>query len=570
MQLDITSGRKSMLLAAGVMVAGMLLATTAMFRQSATVDEYAALPNGLTVLKSGWFQIDAGEPPLTKVLPAAPLLLTDARLDTAQLRHARTSWECGILFAAENAGSYHKYFVIGRSVSLFVLMLTYLLSYGYARSLYGDTGALLAGCFIFLCPNLMAHGALTTPDIYLTAAIVGSLWALDWLLRDANWRSAMVLGTAVGVATLCKFTGLVLFVIFPLIVLLLFLGQRLWTSAEAASSLVVRRRTWLWGLAAIGVGIFVINLGYLFHGSCTMLGYYEFATWPFQLVQRMLPRWLPVPLPYYFVHGMDSQLSEQGYVAYLLGQFNNSGFLHYYVVGLLVKTPLPTILLCLLAYACDWRIKRREWPALITVAILLCIFSLARHKNIGVRYVLFFFPLAGMWIGRLATSPAWNSSGKRGALAVAVSLGAISLLARDIAVWPNYLSYFNLACGGSSQGHKILLDSNLDWGQGLIALREYMQQEKIDSVDLAYFGRVRPELYGIRYRFLGTRPMGRYVAISANLLWGRMYFINGSGVWPPNPDTFAQLRPLRPKAVLGETIYIYDMQEVSGAPHSPP
>ena len=129
-----------------------------------------------------------------------------------------------------------------------------------------------------------------------------------------------------------------------------------------------------------------------------------------------------------------------------------------------------------------------------------------------------------------------------------------------LVVWPDYIAYFNLVSGGPSNGHKYLLDSNLDWGQDLIALREYMDREKIESVDLAYSGRVKPEMYGIRYKDLFGRPRQRHVAVSANLLWGRMYFVNGTARWPQNKDTYAYLRPLKPKGVLGHTIYVYDLQ----------
>ena len=46
----------------------------------------------------------------------------------------------------------------------------------------------------------------------------------------------------------------------------------------------------------------------------------------------------------------------------------------------------------------------------------------------------------------------------------------------------------------------ILVDSNLDWGQDLPALRAKMDELGIETVNLAYFGKGVPEAYGIRYR----------------------------------------------------------------------
>jgi hypothetical protein len=147
-----------------------------------------------------------------------------------------------------------------------------------------------------------------------------------------------------------------------------------------------------------------------------------------------------------------------------------------------------------------------------------------------------------------------------------VTAGALVLLAIALLAWPNYLAYFNWVSGGPSRGHKYLLDSNLDWGQDLISLRRYMEQEHIESVDLAYFGRVDPAIYGVRYQHLGLGSPQRYAAISANLLWGRMYYVNGTDYWPLDRDTFAPARRMRPKAVLGYSIYVYDRAHVELLP----
>ena len=154
-------------------------------------------------------------------------------------------------------------------------------------------------------------------------------------------------------------------------------------------------------------------------------------------------------------------------------------------------------------------------------------FSFTGHKNIGVRYLLFLIPIAAVWSGRLAISPAWYSPRYGRALAAAVTVALIGLVGIAVASWPYYLTYFNFASGGPDRGHEFLLDSNVDWGQDLITLRDYMQREGIESVDLAYFGRVDPAIYGINYRPLVTGVDGRYAVISTNLLFGRMYFLGG-------------------------------------------
>ena len=567
-------------LAAIVFLATLGLACTAVAQKSVTVDEFQALPHGLAMLRNGDYHLDCGVPPLTKELAALPLLLTSARLDPAEAGGALSSWEIGGRFMKDNAADYQALFGYGRAVSLAFLLATCMLTYGLARSLYGPGGGLLAAVVAGFSPNLLAHGPLVTPDIYLAAGVIGSLWAFDRLLLRPGWGNALALGGTLGLACLSKFTGLLLVVLYPTVLMAFQAADAFRPPAESAAR-IRWRRVWLATALALVVVLIAINACYGLHGCLTPLGHYEFETRLFQSLQRLAPG-VPVPLPYFFVRGMDAQLAEQGYPAYLLGRFSPDGFFHYYLVGLLVKTPTPVLFLAALAFFGDRRLRRREVPLVVVAAAALLFFSLNRHKNIGMRYLLFLEPIWAVWIGRLALRPAWALPWGRSPLAWVTVLGCVALVASSARMWPDYLAYFNLVSGGPSRGHKYLLDSNLDWGQDLITLRKYMEREGIGAVDLAYFGRVDPSVYGITYTTLGlaeipqdgrplpggygtnltpwgVAPLKRYAAVSANLLWGRMYVVNGTAFWPPDPDTYQVFRGLKPKAVLGYTIYVYDL-----------
>lgn len=537
------------------------LALSSASRKSVTVDEFALLPTGVAILEAHTFQIDRGVPPLAKVLTALPVaLFSSARLDLSALDDLTSGWTCGYLFLSQNAEHYHADFMSGRYVSILTLLATGLLCYGFARSLYGPAGALVTAVAVSLSPNLLAHGRLVTTDIYLTAAVMGALWAFDALLRKPGPVRCLVWGLTLGAAALCKFTGALLLLLLPAAGVAMFALRRS-RLAENDRTVLLNRRTVAWGAAALGVALVVMNLGYLFDGSFTRLKSYEFATPAFQSLQRALPSGLPVPLPYDYILGLDTQLAEQGYDAYLLGRFNQTGFLHYFAVGFLVKTPIPILVFAVAALVLNRKVGLREVPLLTVGAVMLAFFSIAGHKNIGIRYLLFLIPMTCVWIGRIATAPAWASpiAGRR--LKWAAGAAAAWLLLDALLIWPDYLAYFNLAAGGPSRGHRYLLDSNLDWGQDLIALHEYMNEKRIPSVDLAYFGRVPPEVYGIRYQDFYGQPTQRWVVISANLLWGRMYYVNGKPHWPPDRDTYAAFRKRQPKTVLGHTLYVYDLTD---------
>ena len=103
-----------------------------------------------------------------------------------------------------------------------------------------------------------------------------------------------------------------------------------------------------------------------------------------------------------------------------------------------------------------------------------------------------------------------------------------------------------------------LVDSNTDWGQGLVQLRDFMRSHRIDRVALAYFGSALPEAYGIRYvplpSFLDlpdqaeARQVPRFLVVSATLLTGN--YVRG--------DPYAALRDLRPAAIVGGSLYVFD------------
>ncbi|HEV3021843.1 MAG TPA: glycosyltransferase family 39 protein, partial [Pirellulales bacterium] len=396
---SLAQGRRGLVCFGLALFAALALAAGSAAQKSVTVDEFQALPHGLAIWRTGDLHLATGEHLLSIVLAGLPVALTPARFDTTSMAGFTSPWQCGAQFMRENALNYHGYFLIGRLVSMGCLLATCGLTYGYARSLYGPTAALVAVTFACLSPNLLAHGPLITPDIYLTCAIVGSLWAFDRLLRRPGATSAAVLGLALGLAALCKLTGLLLFALFPAIAVVIEFVERLRNQREPKSS---RCAAWLALLGSLVVGVLVVNLGFLGEGSLTRLGEFHFQSPPLRSLQAWLPGWLPVPLPFFYFLGIDTQLAESGYTAYLLGEFNESGFYHYYLVGVLVKTPLPAILLSCLSFLRAGRLDRRDAILLVTAAALFIFFSLARHKNIGVRYVLFLEPLMAIWIGRLA------------------------------------------------------------------------------------------------------------------------------------------------------------------------
>jgi hypothetical protein len=172
------------------------------------------------------------------------------------------------------------------------------------------------------------------------------------------------------------------------------------------------------------------------------------------------------------------------------------------------------------------------------------------------------FPFIFIFIGQLAQA-SWRLRPKY-ALAIAILLGW--LIVGTLTISPHYLAYFNELAGGPENGYRVLVDSNLDWGQDLPGLREYMKDHNIASVKLAYCGTADPGAYGIDYELLPglPHPWWKYsndpevivdpgpgvYAISATALQGARF---------QNPDVYAWFRERRPDAVIGYSIFIYQV-----------
>ena len=115
----------------------------------------------------------------------------------------------------------------------------------------------------------------------------------------------------------------------------------------------------------------------------------------------------------------------------------------------------------------------------------------------------------------------WEHARKHRAAAIAVILALCINAADTLRYAPDYLAYFNIFVQPQNSW-RLLTDSNLDWGQGLIAVRHYEQQHPDETLHLAYFGSVDPSLYGVRAVPLApNEPVKGMVIAGATCLSGQ-------------------------------------------------
>ena len=306
--------------------------------------------------------------------------------------------------------------------------------------------------------------------------------------------------------------------------------------------------------------------------------------------------WLRPLAEYLLGFNMVIQRSAGGNNSYFWGEVSSSGSRLYFPVVYLTKEPLPFLILSLIAIglalqrivnARPWSLKRLGYWLQNNFAIFAMLFFVAFYwlysmrspLNIGVRHVLptFLFLYIAvsrevvLWLrGAINPSPAswreWLSSLYRTYIApipryIIVSLLMLWLMIEVALTYPLFLSYYNQLIGGTRNGYKIAVDSNYDWGQDLKRLRQYLEKNQIEKINLNYFGGSVPQYYlGDRYEpwWSSRGPASGYFAISTTLLQGSTQPTAPGFIRNP-ADAYPWLAGQVPIARAGYSIFIYKL-----------
>lgn len=548
----------------GVFAAQALVAAR---RDSVTIDEYVHLPVGLNALKSGDLRQDPINSHVPRMFAALPLLFDSATFDPPP---GTMVWGFGAYFQDANRDRYHELFVKGRAMIVLLSLAAALVAAKWALDLYGPGAAVVALALFAWSPSLLAHGHLVTLDMAGTLGFLVALYA-NWRFLDApSYRRAAWLGAAIGAANLLKLSG-------PVLVGAILATWAIRIAAEPRRRLPLR--TWAGLLATTGVmTLVVLNAGYAFDGTMAPLREATLAKGGKLSRLAEAAPWLRLPLPRPFVHGVDMVLEvgkgrEPSY--FLHGELSAEGWWYYHLAAFAAKCPLPVLVAAVFSLA-TWIAGRsrglRDYAVFVPVVLLFAANSAFNSLYIGERHVLAAYPLLFLaispWIADALAAAPWRraatSSGAAALVRAWLPAAAASLVlawtaAGTLAVGPRYLQFFNEWAGGPDEGHRVLIDSNIDWGQDLIRLREYMDANGIDSVALAYFGRVDPRVYGVRFTPLERGISKGKAVVSATFLMGRPYFwyLGGRMRWVP-ARTYEWLRGHKPVARVG-SMFVFDL-----------
>ena len=524
---------------------------------SNTWDEPEHLAAGIELLDRGRYEYDTEHPPIARILMALGPYLAGARsFGTPPPDGVQEGID--ILYTG---GHYDLYLTLARLGTLPFLALLLFSTWLWARRLAGsDTEALLAVLLVASVPPILGHAGLATLDVAAAATVLLALYALQCWLERARWRDAVLAGLAVGVAVGSKFSAVPFLILgFGVLALSHALGAR-----PSGATSPARQR--LVGLAIIAVfsllPLFVVYAP-LSSEHSSIEHRYDLAV-NFLLQEHGLSHqagvllghiWLP-----HWAKGVVEGIvaikahNDTGHLSFLLGELRSTGWWYFYLVALAAKTPLPLLILgpiglAILAWQ-GWQ-TRDGWrlaPALLFVTILVFA-SAFSHINIGIRHVLVLYPFMALGAAH-AVVLAWRCVRKATALGPLTVVGSAFLVGfvgwQVITLWtanPDYLPYFNEAVAHPA---KVLVDSDLDWGQDLWRLEKRAAQIRIRQLNLAYRGTadLTREALPPYVVMPPWKQVTGWVAISALAK-------------EHDPKGYAWLEAYQPLEVIGKTIKLY-------------
>jgi 4-amino-4-deoxy-L-arabinose transferase-like glycosyltransferase len=525
--------------------------------KSVTIDETVHLPAGYYYLKTGDFDLFRIHPPFIQMLSALPLLSKRVHLQDNGSWRLINNWVFGYDFMLSNAQEYQTLFGLSRLVTLGLSLLLGLMIFGWAKELFGLPAGLFALFLYTFNPDILAHSGLATLDIGVSLFTFAALFFLWKFVRSGSIVNCILSGTALGMAIVGKYSAL-LAIPAILVIILCIITPRMKTNGGLSPKKYLFSLTVLFTTALL-----IINATYLFKGTFTPLGSFNFQSGFLKPLTGSLVSSLPAPVPSDFLKGLDEQLSIQGgnFSSYLWGDVSDSSWWYYYLAAFSLKEPLAWILLLLGSLTINLLYRRIGYELILFILfppVLYLIVISSMSVNIGIRYLLPAFPFLFVFSSSIMDERLLGKVASRRLIHLPVMICSLWYCLASSMIHPHYLAYFNEIAGGPGKGYTFLADSNIDWGQDLIGLKEYLSRNKIDKIYLGYFGRVDPRLYGINFDLLPDKPVRGYCAISASYLAGLPYFLyKDLKLHFSPPYSYRWLSDLKPIDKIGYSIYIY-------------
>jgi Dolichyl-phosphate-mannose-protein mannosyltransferase len=433
-----------------------------------TWDEPEHLAAGLALIETGNYPYDVQHPPLARLAMAIGPYIDGAR----GYGTAGPSGEEEGRLILYRGGKYDTYLTLARigMLPFFIVML--LTTWAWTRHRFGHVEAIAALLILIAMPPVIGHAAVAALDIPMAAMCLLAMYRMLRWFEQPTLKQALLCGLALGAAFATKLSAIPFLGCVGLVWLTAAFFSR--HTANVDTQLFSKRSLWQ-VIAALIVTVIVLT-------SCYGIGLQPLSKSSSLLVPMGIPR-LITSLQTLMEH------NSGGHLSYFMGELRRTGWWNFYLVALVVKTPIPTLIMgitgLILLNVSAWR--SRDWlpaaPSLAFIAILVFASGYS-HINIGVRHVIILFPLLAIGAG-VATVYCWQELSHIAIKPMMIALGAW-LIIGCVLTYPQNLAYFNELAGQHPE--HILVDSDLDWGQDIHHLGDALRKRGITQLSIAFRG----------------------------------------------------------------------------------
>ncbi|HSP13955.1 MAG TPA: hypothetical protein VLV78_04300 [Thermoanaerobaculia bacterium] len=447
-----------------VIVAVVALSAGSVRLDSATSDEPAHIVSGVIKVQERWLNFFREQPPLMNSLTALPVVLSGYRVAPGWF--GGNHWIVGRQFLYRSGYDAYRILFLARLPTIVLFAALVAVVYWFVLRQTGSGGWAIAGAALTgFCPTLMAHGRLATVDLGLAFFCFAAAALLIRLIEKPSFPMAILFGIAAVAAPMSKVSGLILGPWCAVVIAGAFLARRVAEPRRFGLSLAV---------AFVAAVVFFELVGLAEIGPA-------FARLQYPSTPRLF-----IPFAEYVANIRTIEAwYEKGNALpqFLMGRFSQSGWPHYYFMAFLLKTPIPAIVLFVIALVVGIRLRSFAFFTLLSFVVLFFAVAAAGHLALGVRYVLPVYPFL------YALTAIALQGARLGRAGIALVIVMIAWhAAENVKTYPSYIAYFNELIGSPRNADKFLIDSNLDWGQDLRRLDLWARTNGVRQMTIHYFG----------------------------------------------------------------------------------
>jgi hypothetical protein len=488
---------------------------------SAIFDEDAHIPAGYSYVKYRDMRLNPEHPPLIKDLAGLPLFfMSNLKFDITKdfwAKDVNGQWEAGHDLLWQEGNNADKIIFWSRLPLVLLSLLFGLFIFKWVKEISGTMTGLFALTIYAFDPNILGHNHFVTTDLGIAAFMAFSFYYFLRFIKYPSWKNVIVGGVFLGLVQLAKFSSIMLFPIFGLVLFLYPLIKKIeqddWKNRLKTLGEYLGKGVAAFAVSIILVwGIYFINIYNMPKEKLAETIEYYFphddqspkAVMTNKILLALNKSDATKPLSEYILGiAMVFKRVEGGNGAYFMGQVSGKAFPAYFPTVFLIKEPLPNLFFMIAAIALTLAAfikfivsairrpakKVRESFAhylrvnitsisLGAFILLYAYISVTGNLNIGFRHLFPILPFIYILTAKVVFDLWKKLHSRQSELIFGIVLSALVLflVSDTVAAYPSYMSYFNQTAGGPKKGYRYATDSNADWGQDLKRLKRWVNK----------------------------------------------------------------------------------------------